>query len=59
METVKIVKIRGRDRNIQCNSISKVPVSEADFQSKLTGRLHKRDYNGKKVETVDKESPLK
>lgn len=55
----RIVTIQGRGRDIQCNYITKTSISDADFQERITGRIDKRNYEGRKVETVEKESSLK
>ncbi|XP_026378947.1 uncharacterized protein LOC113273447 [Papaver somniferum] len=56
---IKIMTIQGRGRGVQCNFITKAPLYDADFQAGITGRIHKRDYRGKKVTKVEKGSPVK
>lgn len=42
---------------MECNTITKTMINE--FHENIRGRIHKRDFEGKKIMTVEKNSSLK
>ena len=53
----KMIRVNEDDKRLECNMITKTMVNE--FHENIKGRIHKRNFEGRKVMAVEKTSPLK
>lgn len=54
---VKLIKARRGSRRLEYSLITRTMIGE--FHENIKGRIHKRDFEGKKIMTVENISPLK
>ena len=52
-----MIRVNENDKRLECNMITKTMIDE--FHENIKGRIHKRNFEGRKVMAVEKTSPLK